>query len=293
MQVAAELAVGNDAQFTRRFKRSHRHPLVCTVHGVNVPFPKLFAKQSVEHREDEEKRCCHGDGFSLRRLDDLMPNADITSIVTEKQIKWANGRAGNFNARRYFEPNQSLPAIAQTVNDFLAGEYGKLHVGCERAFKLGEVDKTGAEIPTWGRVYSLRTWVIEAIVKNRAFLKQQSGTMKMTVDASPWLDASPMLDSSLFGASWKLSFAAADFPDLQENSNEWQSLSRVRLAFLAFSRETRRAGNVVARLLGIALRRAAETFVVPLPGGLKVEVTVQCGKLKVSSHAVITAVRTC
>ena len=104
----------------------------------------------------------------------------------------------------------------------------------------------------------------------------------MTVDASPWLDASPMLDSSLFGASWKLSFAAADFPDLQENSNEWQSLSRVRLAFLAFSRETRRAGNVVARLLGIALRRAAETFVVPLPGGLKVEVTVQCGKLKVS-----------
>ena len=288
MQTATELAVGGGAQFTRRFKRPLRQPLVCSLHGVNVPFPQLFHKQSVEIRQDEEKRCCHGDGLTLQREHDQVPDRDTTTVVKEKQIKWAGGRNGNFNARRFAEPNQSLPAVESIVNDFLRGDYGALYVGCERAFELGEVDKTGAEIPSWGRVYSVRTWVIEALVKNRAFLKQQSGTMKMTVDASPWVDASPMLDSSLYASSWKLSFDTADFPDLKQHSAEWQSLSRVRLGFLAFARETRRAGNVVARLLGVSLRRAAEMFVVPLPGGLKVEVTVQMGKLKGDYHGLST-----
>ena len=148
---------------------------------------QLFHKQSVEIRQDEEKRCCHGDGLTLQREHDQVPDRDTTTVVKEKQIKWAGGRNGNFNARRFAEPNQSLPAVESIVNDFLRGDYGALYVGCERAFELGEVDKTGAEIPSWGRVYSVRTWVIEALVKNRAFLKQQSGTMKMTVDASPWV----------------------------------------------------------------------------------------------------------
>ena len=64
-------------------------------------------------------------------------------------------------------------------------------------------------------------------------------------------------------------------------------MRRPRPAFLAFAKETRKAGNVIGRVLGVTLRHAAETFTLKL-GELTVVITVQCGKLKGDYHGLQT-----
>ena len=91
-----------------------------------------------------------------------------------------------------------------------------------------------------------------------------------------------MLKSKFLAATWSL------VPDLEQfvlkaRSKAMALMRRPRPAFLAWAAERRIAGNLVGRLLGISLRKAAPQFAVKV-GALTVNVKVQCGKLKGDYH---------
>ena len=91
-----------------------------------------------------------------------------------------------------------------------------------------------------------------------------------------------MLKSKFLAATWSL------VPDLEQfvlkaRSKAMALMRRPRPAFLAWAAERRIAGNLVGRLLGISLRKAALQFTIKV-GALTVNVQVQCGKLKGDYH---------
>ena len=231
-----------------------------TLHGVTLNFPDLIPKVTPARRRDRDARVLYGDGFTTCKEHDMtVPSDEIAmeakDIVFRAPPRSKMKQAGGF--KRWIAPDKQQVSAVKEAEALDCGEHGRLDVGVERPFHLGEKDEHGNEVATWARVHSLRTHAIDLVTHNAPYLKQTTGTLRLTVDASPWLDGSPILKSACYAAMWSMHVTDDNDEnpfDLPTRSKEMALMRRPRPAFLAFAKETRKAGNVIGRVLGVTLR---------------------------------------
>ena len=208
-QMAVEREVGR--AFTHQPKRGARPRLACILNGVSVQFPELCPTRTPEQREDDESRVCHGEiiGASDAETEgtDERPG-DGTPAVRVSSVRWNAPASGPLRgAKNFFEPEYERHVTRLITRKFLTGDYGMTYTGVSRAGYLGERDEDGNDVPSWFHVFDLKTLIIELVVHNAAYFKQQSGSITLKIKALPWLDGSaplhcacPCLQHALHGS---------------------------------------------------------------------------------------------